>query len=560
MGTLFGYALSPDSVPCGATGVELTLKVSNETGPDQDCAAIQFTLPAGLSGDLGSVGAAALSGTPWSITSEGDGVFQAEPQPPATGIGAGDAIGFTFSGIKTSSTPANLELAVAQAAGGATSVPVALAKDPFGITQFTASAVQVAHDTPVTLSWNASEATGCSLSWDGGHVDGKANDSYTDRPTVTTTYTLTASGAGQPVQAQITVTVATPQVISFGGTPVNVAMGGDVLLTWEAIHAARCTLTFFPSDKSPQPPVIELPPQSAGFVVNPQISGTYHFEAIGEGRTDERDQPVTVESVVLTSFSATPTTIDPGASSTLAWVTEWASKVEIDPGVGTVTATGSKVVTPAAETTYTLAAGGFEPKQAKAPVAVVPRITMFTLDIGSKELDVSWASVGAQSATLNGGSVPATGSSRIDTGADTGTHSGQLAVSSEMGAQAVISFSTWSATVESDWVPCVAFTSTAPGGINLPGPVTIQWNDDLPNHQTWSFDTLGGSASTAAGASTGVGPALSGQQQLVVAAAPSGASELWQASLASGNKWWAASWSVALNRPAPKQPTGRDSQ
>jgi len=58
----------------------------------------------------------------------------------------------------------------------------------------------------------------------------------------------------------------------------------------------------------------------------------------------------------LAAFSASPATIDPGGSTTLAWTTSGASSVSIDQGIGTVAATGSRVVVPTVTTTYTLTA------------------------------------------------------------------------------------------------------------------------------------------------------------------------------------------------------------
>ena len=58
------------------------------------------------------------------------------------------------------------------------------------------------------------------------------------------------------------------------------------------------------------------------------------------------------------SFSASPTSIDQGGSSTLSWTTTDATSVSIAPEVGTVTAQGSTKVSPADSTTYTITATG----------------------------------------------------------------------------------------------------------------------------------------------------------------------------------------------------------
>jgi hypothetical protein len=56
------------------------------------------------------------------------------------------------------------------------------------------------------------------------------------------------------------------------------------------------------------------------------------------------------------TFSAAPATIAAGQSATLSWGTAGATGVVIDGGVGGVGASGTRVVTPASTTTYTLTA------------------------------------------------------------------------------------------------------------------------------------------------------------------------------------------------------------
>lgn len=60
----------------------------------------------------------------------------------------------------------------------------------------------------------------------------------------------------------------------------------------------------------------------------------------------------------ITSFTAAPTTINQGASSTLSWATSGATTCSIDQGIGTVSCTGTHSVSPTATTTYTLTATG----------------------------------------------------------------------------------------------------------------------------------------------------------------------------------------------------------
>src|SRR5581483_5538696 len=60
----------------------------------------------------------------------------------------------------------------------------------------------------------------------------------------------------------------------------------------------------------------------------------------------------------IINFTAQPATIKPGQTVTLKWETENQSGVTIDPDVGSVIARGSRQVSPAATTTYTLTVHG----------------------------------------------------------------------------------------------------------------------------------------------------------------------------------------------------------
>jgi len=59
---------------------------------------------------------------------------------------------------------------------------------------------------------------------------------------------------------------------------------------------------------------------------------------------------------VINSFTAGPGSITVGASSTLSWSVSGATAVSINQGVGSVASSGTRVVSPAATTTYTLTA------------------------------------------------------------------------------------------------------------------------------------------------------------------------------------------------------------
>src|SRR6185436_4226397 len=76
----------------------------------------------------------------------------------------------------------------------------------------------------------------------------------------------------------------------------------------------------------------------------------------------------------IISFEARPSTVKPGQPVVLIWRTENPSGVAIEPGVGAVTPVGSRQVTPAATTTYTLTMKGGPTRSVTVTVeGTVPR-------------------------------------------------------------------------------------------------------------------------------------------------------------------------------------------
>jgi len=98
-----------------------------------------------------------------------------------------------------------------------------------------------------------------------------------------------------------------------------------------------------------------------------------------------------VESGPLPSatLSVSPATITSGQSSTLTWSTTNASSVTIDQGIGSVGASGTRSVTPAATTTYTLTASnasGTTTKQTTVTVQAAANHAPVLSPIGNKSI------------------------------------------------------------------------------------------------------------------------------------------------------------------------------
>ena len=75
------------------------------------------------------------------------------------------------------------------------------------------------------------------------------------------------------------------------------------------------------------------------------------------------------------TLTAEPSTVEKGQSVTLSWSSQNATTLDLQPGVGTVQASGSSTVTPQDSTTYTLTAtgpGGTQSATARVTVTVPP--------------------------------------------------------------------------------------------------------------------------------------------------------------------------------------------
>src|SRR6185295_15986654 len=91
------------------------------------------------------------------------------------------------------------------------------------------------------------------------------------------------------------------------------------------------------------------PAQTAPKVAPGAVPAGFDGSAYGKARD--------IQARIVT-FAAQPASIRPGQSFTLVWLTENPSSVTIDPEPGRVTPRGSRQLTPAATTTYTLTARG----------------------------------------------------------------------------------------------------------------------------------------------------------------------------------------------------------
>jgi hypothetical protein len=282
------------------------------------------------------------------------------------------------------------------------------------ISSFTAAPASIASGGSSTLFWSVSGAT--SLSLNQGIVDVTGLTSKSVFPFATTTYTLTATNSSGSVTASTTVTVSSvrnsPTIASFTAVPASITSGVSSMLSWSVSGATSLSLNQGIGD------VTGLTSKS----VFPLTTTTYTLTATSSGSVTASAM-VTVSPAknppTIAFFTAAPTSITSGGSSTLSWSVSGATSLSLNQGVGDVTGLTSKSVLPSATTTYTLTAtnsSGVVTASATVTVSPVknpPTISAFTaapLSItsgGSSTL--SWSVSGATSLSLDQGAGDVTG-------------------------------------------------------------------------------------------------------------------------------------------------------
>ena len=325
-----------------------------------------------------AIAAGATSTLVWSVTGADSLLLD-------QGVGA-VSVTATSTSVQPAATT-TYTLTATSAAGAATkavNVTVTAAGAPV-ISAFTATPASINAGETSTLAWSVTGATSLSIDKGVGVVTGT---SKTVQPTASTTYTLTATNAAGPVTMQATVSVGTgtpPAITTFTATPAQITAGQSTTLAW--------TLSGGPATLSIDQGVGTV--TGASKSVSPTASTTYLLSATDAGVTVTMPVTVTVSpatpAAVIHEFAVdsagidasngsavarvSAVTIKGGGSATLRWsvANSNSGQISIDQGIGTQPASSSKVVSPAATTTYTLtASGGGKSVTAQVTVGVNP--------------------------------------------------------------------------------------------------------------------------------------------------------------------------------------------
>ncbi|HLK66057.1 MAG TPA: OmpA family protein [Bryobacteraceae bacterium] len=179
----------------------------------------------------------------------------------------------------TPSVTTTYTLTATSSDGHSVSAPVQVVVAPAKVPQiltFVANPQTIDAGQSSQLCWQVSGATNIQID-PGVGSNLNANDCATVKPSVTTTYTLTATNATGTIKANVTVNVGAVRITSFTANPVtSTAAGNPVVLSWTTENASSVVLVG--SELGPQ----NLP-VNGSFTVNPITNSIYTLTAYGPG-------------------------------------------------------------------------------------------------------------------------------------------------------------------------------------------------------------------------------------------------------------------------------------
>ncbi len=200
------------------------------------------------------------------------------------------------------------------------------------------------------VTWYADNATSVTLSPGVGAVS--HSGTLLLKQTVTTTYTLTATNSYGSTVKQATVTMgasAPAPTITISASPTTITSGSSSTLTWSSTDTTSCTASGSWSGSKAT---------SGSQSVSPTISSTYTLSCTGSGGSTSNSASITVTTgtqVPTVNFSASPTTITSGSSSTLTWSSTSATSCTASGAwTGSKATSGTQSVSPTSNSTYTL--------------------------------------------------------------------------------------------------------------------------------------------------------------------------------------------------------------
>jgi PKD repeat protein len=338
-----------------------------------------------------------------------------------TSVSIDNGVGFQGPNGSTSVSPASTTTYTLTVNGTADSSPrtgqVTITVSAAPTATFSASPTTIAAGASSALTWTSANATSVTIDHGVGAqpLSGTTNVS----PSTTTTYTLTASGPGGQVTKTATVTIAPAPTIAFSASPNVIGSGQSSTLNWTTTNATSVSIDHG----------LGAQPLSGSTSVSPSSTTTYTLTATGPGGQLTSQATVTISGGPAVTFTANPTTISPGQSSTLSWTTTNATSVSIDNGIGSKPLGGSVTVSPSVSTSYILTAigpSGTTTVEARVTVATPPTVnataTPGQIPVGGSST-ISWSSSGAVTVVIDHGiGLVTLGGSRVVSPSSTTTY------------------------------------------------------------------------------------------------------------------------------------------
>ncbi len=251
------------------------------------------------------------------------------------------------------------------------SVTVYVDEDPLPSLVLTANPETIDLGDISWLTWEATNVESVSLDQGIGNLEceiggyggyGDCDNVVIVSPTITTTYTIMATGPGGTVTDSVTVFVGDGSVptANFYADPAAIFRGGSTTLRWQTSNAETVTIDQGIGN-------VTLNSDEDGLVVSPETTTTYTLTVTGPGGQGTIRATVTVLEPLppLVNLLAFPETVERYQPAILAWTSSSADTViieaDIGSNIGEVDLNGSATglaVSPQATTTYTIIATG----------------------------------------------------------------------------------------------------------------------------------------------------------------------------------------------------------
>ena len=216
-----------------------------------------------------------------------------------------------------------------------------------------------------TLNWTSENASNCDITPGIGPV--KPQGSMAITPSADTAYNLSCNGPGGNTASSTNIKVAALPVptSSLSVNPLSITKGEPATLNWSSENTTNCDIT----------PGIGPVKTQGSMAITPSADTAYNLSCNGPGGNTASSTNIKVVTPPATtdSLSITPSSITKGESATLNWTSQNASKCAIQPVIGSVQPEGRMIITPPANTSYTLTcegAGGVATSEAKIAVTV----------------------------------------------------------------------------------------------------------------------------------------------------------------------------------------------